>query len=112
MTFNLMLTRHPPGVAAFELPSAFASDLSGNVPPHILRDRHLAKMALLRETIYKRLTVALKRCDYDYEKRVCKTSVSKTNELLFVDRPPLAVSTNSSKTMDKPTCNKLIRKED
>lgn len=50
------------------------------------------------------------KCDYDIFIR--ETSVSKRSELEFVERSPPGVSTNNSKTSDKPTYNKSTSRAD
>lgn len=66
----------------------------------------------MREKVYDRLAAVRKQYKSDYHRRVRETLVFKTNGLLTVYRPPLGVRTKYSKTTDKPTCNKLLRRAD
>lgn len=110
--FSHVLTRHLPGVATSDFPSVVLSDLSCNVSLRILRSHLLARLAFLREKVEKRLAAVRKRYKNDSDRRLLETPVFKTNSLEFVDGPLLLVSTNSSKTNDKPTYKKSTTRDD
>lgn len=99
--FSLVLSRHRQGATTSDFPTAIPSSVSGDVSPQILRSCLLARPSLMRGTVEKRLTAAQKRNKYDYDKCLRKTQVFKTNELVLVDRTPLAVGTNNLKATDK-----------
>lgn len=84
------------------------SEFFGNVSPRISRDDNLPALALMRGIANKRLIAAQKQYKYNYDKIERETPVFKTNELVFVVRPPLAMSTSSSGTMIEMTNNKLL----
>lgn len=66
----------------------------------------------MREKVDIQLTAAQKRYKYNHDKSVRKTTVLKTKELVLIYMPPLVVNTNSSKTTDIPTNNKLLLRAD
>lgn len=88
------------------------SDVSKNISARILRNRLLVRLAFMREKDEKRLTATQKRYKYDYNEGIGKTLVCKTNELVFLVKPTLAVKTNNLKAAKKATHNMLMPRAD
>lgn len=85
------------------------SHFFGGVSPSTFRRRLLARLlAVTRKRDNSRLIAAQKRYKYYHDKRVPETTVCKENELVFPDRPPLAVTANNSRLTDKLTFDKLL----
>lgn len=100
--FSSLLWINPSGLTAVDFPSANPSDLIGSVSPRILGYRRFPRLTLMRDKVDSRVNAAPKRYKYDYEKwEREKKPDSKTNEFVYVDRPPLVVSTK----LQKPRIN-------
>lgn len=99
----------PPRATTVDFSNATPSDISGSGLTRLLRNRLLAKLALNRKKIYRRLTAAQKRYKDDHDPLVLVAPVFQTKKLLFLDRPPLVVSTDNSKTTYRRTENNLLR---
>lgn len=66
----------------------------------------------MRKNVCIRPAATQKRYKYEYNERVHETPVFKTNDLAFVGRPPLAVNTSGSTTIDEPPFNRLMPRAD
>lgn len=74
----------------------------------MLRNYRLSRLALISQKAESQLTVAEKQYNYDYDELLRKRTIFKIMEVVFVDRLPLAISTNESKSTDKLTYRTLL----
>lgn len=107
--FSTFRSVHPLEIKTFYYPSKNTSELSGKIPPCLLRSSILLRLDFLREKINSRLTAVQKRNKCNYCTLVRKTLVLKTKELNF-DRSPLVTNTNNWERTSKPTCNTFMRR--
>lgn len=82
--------------------------LLGNVCLRLLRSRIIAAMALMKQKLDLLLTTAQKRCIFDYAKKVSKTPLCKTTEVIFDYTPSLAMKKKISINTDRLTYKMLM----
>lgn len=73
---GLVLSRHLPWAATFDLASIFSSDLSGNVSFDTLHNRLFSRLALVGERVKNRLTAEQNRYKYDHDKACARPRTS------------------------------------
>lgn len=66
----------------------------------------------MRKKDDSRMTTAQKIYKFDYKNRVLERLVLKPSQLVFVDRPPVAVKTSNFKTIGSPTQKRLMSAAD